>query len=215
MGSFNEIQYIRNLAPSCILMIFVLFFLPPLLWKLSVSAHSVLIMGIWVHLRYSIPMWSLILFMHSNFYEVCRFWWLSVHTLWFLSLRSLCLRNRFQGHKERHLARTPPKSVHIYEMDRSLTFIISYLCSVKNLPVMWETKVWSPGQEDPLEKGMATHSSILARRIPWTEELGRLQSLGSQRVRHSWVTNAFTFLFNLPPQWNCKILTRIKHHSTK
>ena len=52
---------------------------------------------------------------------------------------------------------------------------------VKNLPAMWETWVRSLGQEDPLEKGMATHSSILAWRIPWTEEL---QSIGSQRVRH-------------------------------
>ena len=56
---------------------------------------------------------------------------------------------------------------------------------VKTLPAMWETQVQFLGQEDPLEKGMATHSSILAWRIPWTEEAGRLQSMGSQRVRHS------------------------------
>ena len=55
---------------------------------------------------------------------------------------------------------------------------------VKNLPAMQETQVRSLGQEDSLEKGMATHSSILAWRIPWTEEPGRLQSMGSQRVRH-------------------------------
>ena len=55
---------------------------------------------------------------------------------------------------------------------------------VKNLPAMRETWVQSLLQEGPLEKGMATHSSILAWRIPWTEELGRLHSLGSQRVRH-------------------------------
>ena len=54
----------------------------------------------------------------------------------------------------------------------------------KNLPVMWEIQVQSLGQEDPLEKGMATHSSILAWRIPWTEEPGRLPSMGSQRVGH-------------------------------
>ena len=54
---------------------------------------------------------------------------------------------------------------------------------VKNLPVMWEFWVSSLGLEDPLEKGMATHSDILAWRISWTEEPGRLQSLGSQRVR--------------------------------
>ena len=56
--------------------------------------------------------------------------------------------------------------------------------TAKNLPAMQETWVQSLGREDPLEKEMATHSSILALRSPWTEEPGRLQSMGSQRVRH-------------------------------
>ena len=60
---------------------------------------------------------------------------------------------------------------------------------VKSLPVMWETRVWSLGLEDPLEKEMATHSSILAWKIPWMEEPGRLQSMGSQRIRHDWATS--------------------------
>ena len=60
---------------------------------------------------------------------------------------------------------------------------------VKNLPAMQETWVRSLGQEDPLEKGMATHSSILAWRIPWTEETGRLQSIVLQRVGYDWVTD--------------------------
>ena len=60
--------------------------------------------------------------------------------------------------------------------------------TVKRLPTMRETRVQSLGQEDPLEKEMATHSSILAWKIPWTEEPGRLQSVGSLRVRHDWVT---------------------------
>ena len=55
---------------------------------------------------------------------------------------------------------------------------------VKNLPAMQETQVRSLDQEDPLEKGMTTHSSILAQRIPWTEEPGGLQSMVSQRVGH-------------------------------
>ena len=55
---------------------------------------------------------------------------------------------------------------------------------VKNLPSVQETQVGSLGREDPLEKGMAIHSSILAWRIPWTEEPGGLQSTGSQRVGH-------------------------------
>ena len=54
---------------------------------------------------------------------------------------------------------------------------------VKNLPAIQETRVRSLGREDSLEKEMATHSSILAWRIPWTKELGGLQSMGSQRVR--------------------------------
>ena len=65
--------------------------------------------------------------------------------------------------------------------------------TVKNPPAIQETQVWSLGQEDPLEKGITTHSSILAWRIPWTEEPGGLQSMRLQRVRHSWVINTFTF----------------------
>ena len=56
--------------------------------------------------------------------------------------------------------------------------------TVKNPPAMPGTWVQSLGWEDPLEEGMATHSSVLAWRIPWTEETGRLQSSGSQRVGH-------------------------------
>ena len=55
---------------------------------------------------------------------------------------------------------------------------------VKNLPAIWKTWLRSLGWEDPLEEGMATHSIILAWRIPWTEEPGRLQSTGLQRVGH-------------------------------
>ena len=59
---------------------------------------------------------------------------------------------------------------------------------------MGETQVWSLGWEDHLEQEMATHSSILAWRIPWTEEPGGLQSLGMQRVRHDGAINTFTFI---------------------
>ena len=64
---------------------------------------------------------------------------------------------------------------------------------VKNPPAMPETWVQFLGLEDPLEKGMATHSGILAWRIPWTEEPGWLQFMGSQRVRQNRATNTFTF----------------------
>ena len=56
---------------------------------------------------------------------------------------------------------------------------------VKNLPAIQETRVQSLGQEDPLEKEVATHSNILAWESPWTEEPGQLQCMGSQRVGHS------------------------------
>ena len=61
--------------------------------------------------------------------------------------------------------------------------------TVKNLPAMWETQGQSLGWEDPLEKGIATHLSILAWRIPRTEKPGGQQSMGSQRVRHEWAIN--------------------------
>ena len=67
--------------------------------------------------------------------------------------------------------------------------------SVKNLPAMQETQVQSLGREDPLEKGMATHSSVIAWRIPWTEEPGRLPSVGLHRVGHNLATK--------PPPYLC------------
>ena len=89
-----------------------------------------------------------------------------------------------------------------------------------------ETWVRSEGQEDPLEKGMAIHSSILAGRIPWTEEAGGLQCMESQKVRHDWVTNTFTFILMLKTlQWistllrvtakSLKRLSRTKESSTQ
>ena len=72
-------------------------------------------------------------------------------------------------------------------LDTSISFIVTSLVTqmVKNPPAVWETWVQSLGQEDPLEKEMATHSSILAWRITWTEEPSGLQSMGLQRVGHS------------------------------
>ena len=67
-------------------------------------------------------------------------------------------------------------------LDQIRASLVSYM--VKNLNARQETQVRSLGQEVPLEKGMATQSSILAWRTPWTEEPGKLQSIGSQRVGH-------------------------------
>ena len=89
---------------------------------------------------------------------------------------------------------------------------------VENFPAMQETQVQSLGQEDPLEEEMATHSRVLAWRFPWTEEPGRLQSMGSQRIGYNWTTrqrqqqlwalaHSEQFFFSLPrslpklPRW--------------
>ena len=69
---------------------------------------------------------------------------------------------------------------------------------VKTLSVMYKTQVQSLGWEDPLEKGVAIHSSILAWWIPWTEEPGGLQSMGLQRVGHNWLTNTLTSVLLSP-----------------
>ena len=67
----------------------------------------------------------------------------------------------------------------------------------KHLPIMWETRVLSLSWEDLLEKEMATHCSILAWKMPWTEEPGGLQSMGSQRVGHDWVTSLYLAVLDL------------------
>ena len=63
---------------------------------------------------------------------------------------------------------------------------------VENMTAMWETRVQSLGQEDPVEKVMATHFTVLARKILWTEELNRLETIGSQRVGHDWAIHTHT-----------------------
>ena len=74
----------------------------------------------------------------------------------------------------------------------SLFYLITQI--IKNLPAMWETRIQPLGEEDSLEKEMATHSSIIAWEIPWTEEPNGLQSLGSQRGRHNWMTVSLLFV---------------------
>ena len=84
-----------------------------------------------------------------------------------------------------------PKSLHMVPAAMKLkdTWVSLVAQTVKSLPAMQETQVLYLGQENPLEKGRASHSNILAWRIPWTEEPDGLHSIGLQRVRHSWVTN--------------------------
>ena len=93
-----------------------------------------------------------------------------------------------------------------------LYFSLSYLVedcwtslvaqTVKCLPAMPETWVWSLGQEDPVEKEMATHSSTLDWKIPWAEEPDRLESMGSQRVGHDWATSLS--LYSLIHDQHCR-----------
>ena len=88
---------------------------------------------------------------------------------------------------------------------------------VKNLPAMQETQVLPLGWEDPLEKEMAPHSSILAWEIPWTEEPGRLQSLGSQRVGRDLVTEVVTakqWSLGLVELWASLLALMVKNPST-
>ena len=68
---------------------------------------------------------------------------------------------------------------------------------VKNLPTVWETRIWSLGWEDSLEKEMMIHSNILAWRIPWTEATGGLQFMGLQQVEHNWASNIGFFSVSL------------------
>ena len=74
---------------------------------------------------------------------------------------------------------------------------------VKNLPAMQETQVWSLGWEDPLEKGMVTHSSIPAWRIPWAEKPGGLQFIRQQRVRPDWATNTHKLFISWIQSLSC------------
>ena len=72
---------------------------------------------------------------------------------------------------------------------------------VKSLPKVWEAWAWSLAQEDPLKKEMATHSSILAWKIPWMEEPGGIQSMGLQRVGHDWATSLSFLSFICKMGW--------------
>ena len=87
-----------------------------------------------------------------------------------------------------------PKLFFFFFVSLKGTFLVAQ--AVKNMPAMQEIQVWSLGWENPLEKGMAIHFSILAWRIPWTEP-GSLQILGSQGVGHDWATNTFFHFFFL------------------
>ena len=103
------------------------------------------------------------------------------------------MNNQFQN--IRSFTSTPM----IFTIANTYTALTKLTCfvaqTVKNLPAMQETWVWSLGWDGPLEKGKATHSSVLAWRISQTEEPGRLQCMGSQRVGHDWGLTQYITLF--------------------
>ena len=114
-------------------------------------------------------------------------------TSYWISVGSVKLTLKINHHKRWGHTRGRCELHHAFTLMLSDEFRAIYSISlvaqvVKDRPAMQETGVWSLGQEDPLEKEMATHSSILAWRIPWTEEPGSLQSMGLQRARHDWTT---------------------------
>ena len=94
-----------------------------------------------------------------------------------------------------HCSSTSVKAPEKLALKRSSPWTSLVAQMVKSLPTMWETRVQSLDQENLLQKEMATHSSTLTWKIPWTEEPGRLQSMGLQRVRHNWVTSLFFLPF--------------------
>ena len=136
------------------------------------------------------PRFILNLFMFFHFH-----WPTSAHTKW---LTSLCMS--LPG-KESTCNAGDPGSVSGSgsSLDKGIGYPLQYswaslvVQTVKNLPAVQETWVQSLDWEDPLKKGMATHCSILAWRIPWAEEPGGLQHIGSQRVRHHRASNTITF----------------------
>ena len=122
---------------------------------------------------------------------------------WELSLKCLFLRRRWPscGHmwelqRELETQLRPHRLVdglglHLFQQTKVRAKASLVAQSVKNLPAVQETRVWSLGWENPLEKETATHSSILAWKISEREAPGELQSMGSQRVGHDWATNTY------------------------
>ena len=132
------------------------------------------------------PKGTIIIILHKSPSWVDLSWWwvfsvqeeiMRAHLCWALSCRTLPTGPWTHG-----------RPAHYFETKFGLDWASLMAQMVKNLPAMQETWVWTLGWEDSLEKGMATHTSILAWRIPWTEEPGRLQPMGSQTDRHDWMT---------------------------
>ena len=140
----------------------------------SIGAISSKAFAHFVYLSHFCNTWNI-----SNFLLLCLLWW---------SLILLLQLAEGSGDGYHFLEIKHFKLIHVHCFCGALVAQM-----VKSLLAMQETRVQTLGQEGPLEKGMATHSSISVWRIPWTEEPSRLRSTGSQRVRPHWVTDTFTF----------------------
>ena len=121
--------------------------------------------------------------------------------------KALLISHEYSQLSHRKLGFTSPKG-------RQRIFWVSFLVAqvveksaYNGGDLMQETQLWSLGQEDPLEKGMTTHSSILAWEIQWTEEPGGLQSMGLQRVEQGWGMNALTLSLS-PSEWSSNNITK-------
>ena len=111
--------------------------------------------------------------------------WTRFLLLWGIKWRPCFLTFHWHLVKE-----TPVHSItHRFDATQSTQSDFLVAQTVKHLPKIWETQVWSLGGKDPLEKDMANHFSTLAWKIPWMGEPRRLQSMESQRVGHNWVTS--------------------------
>ena len=116
---------------------------------------------------------------------------------------------RMNGYRKEEINTSPPRCWPSQEIFSCTFYVTSsppraslVAQMVKRLSAVQETRVRSLGREDPLEKEMAAHSSTLAWKIPWTEEPGRLQTMGWQRVRHDWATS-LSLSLSSPPTLLC------------
>ena len=117
--------------------------------------------------------------------------------MWGLKLRALECYGKSRPYVKSHILQVAKASdsTSVFPVNIGADWASLVAQRLKLLPAMWETQVRSLDREELLEKEMATRSSILAWRIPWTEEPGGLQSMGSQRVGPDRVTNTFTFTY--------------------
>ena len=125
------------------------------------------------------------------------------------ALQHFCLGNSMdRGALQPTVHKVPKSWIQLKQLSTRTHILKIFWASLVAQMVIQETQVWSLGWEDPLKKEMSTHSSILPWKIPWREEPGRLQSMGSQWVRHGWAANAFTnYGLSMFVMWHCMFIS--------